>query len=218
MPTDTPEQLEKAERVREKILNNFQNKFLFNVEPNYMPVDKIVENDRLVGLVFQRTEIKDGRVVPVEGDYKEVHSDLVISSIGSLPELLPGIPNKYQVFDIDDEAICRIKGYRHVFALGNAVTGRGNINESQKHGKEITQRIIEDFFQLSKDEKEQQLDKTIDKLEEVALKNALREEQYASTISRVKELQASCGYSGNFQAWVSERMPRRLEEILGIAH
>lgn len=218
MPTDTPEQLEKAERVREKILNNFQNKFLFNVESNYMPVDKIIENDRLAGLVFQKTEVRDDRVVPVEGDLKEVRSDLIISSIGSLPELLPGIPNKYQVFDIDDEAICRISGYRHVFALGNAVTGRGNIIESQKHGKEITQRIIEDFFQLSKDEKEQQLDKTIDKLEEVALKNALSNEQHAATMSMVKELRASCGYDGSYQSWVSERMPQRLEEILGVAH
>lgn len=216
--TDTPEQLAKAQAVREKILTNYQNKFLFNVEANYMPVDKIVEDGDLKGIRFQKTEVRNEKLVPVEGEYLDARADLIISSIGSLPELIPGVPAKYQVFDIEDDAICRVRGYKHVFALGNAVTGRGNINESMKHGREISQKVIEEHLGKMRIDKNAQIDATVEKITETVEQNALSEEQYAGTIQMIKQLQAKVGYDNNFDAWVNSHLPPRLEHLLGINH
>ena len=141
-PTDTPELLAKAQQVREKIFHNYQSKYLFNIKPLHMPVDKIIEGDRLAGLVFQKTEIVDGRVRPIEGALEEVRGPIVVSSIGSLPAPIPGVPLKGSVFDVAQEACCRLNGLPNVFALGNAVTGRGNILESMRHGRNVSQKIL----------------------------------------------------------------------------
>ena len=85
---DTPEKLERIKLIQEKILNNYQKKYLFHVEPLHTPVDKIVENGRLVGLVFQQTELVDGRVKAIEGSEISVRASQVISSIGSIPEMI----------------------------------------------------------------------------------------------------------------------------------
>ena len=49
---------EKTHRVREKLINLAMKKFLFRMSPQSLPVAKIVENDRLVGIEFIRTEIE----------------------------------------------------------------------------------------------------------------------------------------------------------------
>ena len=40
-----------------------------------------------------------------------------------------------------------MQGFSNVFAIGNAVTGRGNIRESKKHGELMTNRIIADHME-----------------------------------------------------------------------
>ena len=117
LATDTPEQLEKAQRVREKIFNNYQSKYLFKVQPLHVPVDMIVDDGRLKGLVFQKTEIKDGRVVPIPGSEKAYRAPLVVSSIGSVPEVIDGIPMKGQVYKVQRDQCCRIAGFNHVLPL-----------------------------------------------------------------------------------------------------
>ncbi len=109
--TDTPELLAKAQRVREKIFNNYQSKYLFNIEPCHMPVDKIVENGRLQGLVFQQTKIENGRVIPIPRSEKAYRSPLVISSIGSIPEVINGIPMSGQVYKVNWDECCKIEGF-----------------------------------------------------------------------------------------------------------
>ena len=142
----TPEEIAKAEAVREKILNNYRSKYLFNVAANHVPVDKIVEGDQLVGLIFQETEVTNGKVRGIAGSEKEIRFPYVISSIGSLPDIIPGIPACGSTYEIEDEVFCRLSCYSNVFALGNAVTGRGNIKESLDHGREIAQNVIEGYL------------------------------------------------------------------------
>jgi len=67
-----------------------------------MPVGKIVDGDRLGGMVFRKTMIEDGRVVPVPDSDQEFRAPLVVSSIGSLPQIIDGIPVDGQVFKIPD--------------------------------------------------------------------------------------------------------------------
>lgn len=221
MATDTPEQLAKAEMVREKVLNNYASKYLFRVAPLHMPVDKIVENDQLVGLVMQETQIENGRAVAVPGSDKEVRGAYVISSIGSIPEMIPGIPSKWGVYEIADESACRIAGYENVFALGNAVTGRGNINESLKHGKEISERLLAEFLEdpvgttteESIAEKEAGIDAAVDGL--LPRIRKITPETYSRIIERVQDMQKERGYDGDFMAWVEKHLPVRLEALLG---
>ena len=59
--TDTPEKLEKAQLVRQKILANFQKKYLFKFEPCSIPVRVLGKDNQLSGLQFQRTKIENNR-------------------------------------------------------------------------------------------------------------------------------------------------------------
>lgn len=220
MPTDTPEQLAKAEMVREKILNNFVSKYLFKVQTQRVPCDLIVEEGQLKGLVFQETKIDHGRAVPVPGTETEVRGPYVISSIGSIPEMIDGIPARGSVYDIADDSVCRISGYPNVFALGNAVTGRGNINESLKHGREITQKLIESYLSAplesaARDGVEIQknvVEKAIDGI--VAKIDPLAEGVYPALMKRIKSLQEKVGYDGDYMQWIEKHRPVRLEELI----
>ena len=74
LPTETEEQLEKAQGVRKKIMDNFINKYLFRFEPCWAPVDKVVVEDQLHGMVFQKTKIENGKVVSIEDQFEEFTS------------------------------------------------------------------------------------------------------------------------------------------------
>lgn len=221
MATDTPEQLTKAEGVREKVLNNYASKYLFKVKPLHMPIDKIVEDGRLVGLMMQETRIENGKAVAVPGSEKAVYASDVISSIGSIPELIPGIPEKWGMYHVADETVCRIKGYDNVFAVGNAVTGRGNINESMKHGKEISERILVDYIEdpvaigleIQIEEKASAVSSTVDGM--MPHVHKIDSAHYDQLIERVETLQRLNGYGNDFRAWVAQHLPVRLETLLG---
>lgn len=225
LETDTPEKLAKAQRVRTKIFNNYQRKYLFNIKPCHMPVDKIVEGERLEGLVFQKTKIEDGRVVPVPGSETEYRSPVVISSIGSIPEVIDGIPMNGQVYRVNRNQCCRIEGFNHVFALGNAVTGRGNINESLKHGRNVSQSLVEKYLSVEKvyaDGYQMARDKIVDKIANISdgfSGLAMPSSATCEAIEqRIAALHAKVGYDGNYQQWVARHLPVRLEDMIGEVH
>jgi len=222
LPATTPEEKLKAEATREKILNNYQSKYLFNMAPNHMPIDKITQGENLVGLVMQETEIVDGRVKPIEGSEKEVHFPYVVSSIGSIPELISGIPAQGQTYQIEDEVFCRIKNFDHVFALGNAVTGRGNIKESMVHGREITKNIIEGYLADAEaaavheknEEIQERIHEAIGSIAEEVRKNPISENNHAAIQELVKSFHNKSGYHGDFLKWADEKRPVRLEDLV----
>jgi NADPH-dependent glutamate synthase beta subunit-like oxidoreductase len=225
LPTDTPEQLEKAQKVRKKIMDNFLSKYLFRFEPCWAPIDKVVEGDRLAGIVFQKTKIEDGKVVSIEGQQETFKAPLVISSIGSLPEKIPGIPERGSTFAVDEDDCCRLEGYSNVFALGNAVTGRGNIKESMIHGKEIALNVMdqhlewqeqdfEDWLRVSENQIEQQVSNIADRINK---QQFLPEELVQSIYHKIQALQQATGYNGRFMDWVEKNLPERLEDQLKAA-
>jgi len=226
LPTDTPEQLEKAQNVRQKILNNFKTKFLFRVKECHMPREKIIENGRLVGLKFCKTKIENGKAEQIPDSDVEIKSPLVISSIGSIPELIEGIPAKEQVFNLKDTENCQIEGYENVFALGNAVTGKGNIIESLKHGRELSQRVMDNYLDWQEDDYQDLLRKQeaavaedIDKIaESLKNKNLLSIEKIQELKNRIKEYQQKSGFDGDYDKWVKKHLPKRLEDMIGVTH
>ncbi|MDX1478745.1 MAG: hypothetical protein R3301_13625 [Saprospiraceae bacterium] len=221
MVADTPEKVAKLEAVREKILNNYQSKYLFNVATQHVPCDLIVEDGHLRGLVFQETEIVDGRARAIPGTEEEVFAPYFVSSIGSIPEMIPGIPARGSVYDVADPEVCRLAGYEHVFAVGNAVTGRGNINESLKHGREVTQQILERYLddpmgtavEVSVADQKEQVARAIDGI--LPAVKPVSDDTFNELMTRVKAMQEKHGYNGDFMAWVQQHLPTRLEDLLG---
>ncbi|MBN4061844.1 hypothetical protein JYU20_01430 [Bacteroidales bacterium AH-315-I05] len=224
--TDTPELLAKAQMVRQKVLGNAMRKYLFRFQECHAPVDKIVEDGCVTGLVFQKTEIIDGKVIPIEGSETEVRGSQVISSIGSIPELLDGIPTEWETYKLTDKELCRIDGYENVFALGNAVTGKGNIKDSFKHGNELSQKVMDDYlgwtdadFENYQREKENATAETVNAIAESVNKTTLLSgEKIDELYSNISKIQQRAGYDGNYNQWVEKHMPQRLEDLLGIEH
>lgn len=224
--TDTPEQIAKAETIREKILENARAKYLFNVLPMSVPVDKIVENDNLAGLVFQKTEFENGKWTNVENSDFEIRSPLTISSIGSIPEPVSGIPWKGEIIKLEEDGCCRIKGHSNVFALGNAVTGRGNILESLKHGREISQTVVHEYLtepEVILDEQLRGKESVIQKNVKAVVQQIARfapptDEQKKRIFEKVNHLLSRIKYPGDYMEWVKMNLPPRYEQIMGLQH
>ena len=222
MATDTPEKLEKAQLVRQKILDNFKRKYLFKFEPCCIPVGKIIENGSLTGIRFQRTKIENDRVIPIENDFFDVDTPLAVSSIGSIPEMIKGIPSDGNIFKITNPESCLIDGFDNVFAIGNAVTGKGNINESVKHGREISSEIMDRHLDWHQEDYENwhrqtavKVDKDISKIIDVIEKRKfMPDEVIQEILNKTKALQEKIGYNGDYENWVEQNTPPRLENML----
>jgi NADPH-dependent glutamate synthase beta subunit-like oxidoreductase len=138
----TPAMLEKLESARLKILDKLERKYLVRVAEQSLPIAPIVEDDRLAGLVFRKTEIVDGRVAEVEGSDFEVRASLTVSSIGSIPEPIAGVPTKGELFRYASWDTGELEGLERVWGLGNALTGRGNIKDSRKSARDVATHVM----------------------------------------------------------------------------
>ncbi len=213
--TDTPEKLAKAEAVREKVLLNAQSKFLFNVLPCHIPIGKIVEDGRLAGLILRETKVENGRVCEISGSDREFRSPLVVSSIGSVPQAIPGIPMQGQTFAVDEIECCRLKGHKNIFALGNTVTGRGNIKESMDHSKSIAEAVA-DTYLSEPDSSIQKLPRERENAVDQFKRFTPPDEAAARSIfERIKILHEKTGYTGDFMELVKKHLPQRLEDMVG---
>lgn len=211
---DDPAKIEKAQQIRARILKNAQEKYLFHFQDRSKPVDLIVENGRLAGLVFRRTEVVDGRVKDIPGSEFEVRAPLVISSIGSIPEPIPGIPAAGELFEVEDEATGKLKRFEHVFALGNAVTGRGNIRESELHARQVTQYVMDSFLNWRAEDAAAVQEKGWAHLRQTGARRVLTEDQIRGIIRRIRQLQQRVGYDGDYEKWKARHLPVRLEELV----
>lgn len=218
--SDDPEEIKKVHNVREKIVNLAREKFLFNIVDCHSPKELIEENDELKGLVFQKNKIENGKAVPLEGSLEFVYSPLIISSIGSIPEMIPGIKGSIEKFDLEDGESGKLAGYENVFALGNAITGKGNIKESQQHGRKVSESIIRDYLGVDRQEHESEYDfknEITDQLKPVTQfieqSEAIDDKVFSKILENVKQLQLKAGYNGNYQKWIQQHLPLRMENI-----
>lgn len=148
IPPGADEAKEKKVRAaRQKMLDRTVAKYKFEFEPLSIPDAPIVEDGRLVGLRFRRAQIVDGRVKPTDETF-ERRGSLIVSSIGSIPAPIEGIPMKGELFDFEDWELGRIVGLPRVFSCGNVVTGKGNIVASGRHAVSVAERLLESFLGL----------------------------------------------------------------------
>jgi NADPH-dependent glutamate synthase beta subunit-like oxidoreductase len=219
--TEIPENVDpirrrKFETTRRRILEKATAKYLFHVRPERMPVGLLVEDDRLVGLRFQHTRVEDGRAVPVDGAFEAARAPLVVSSIGSVPDPIPGIARRGTLYDYADPELGRVRGYENVFAIGNVITGKGNIAVSRKHSLRVASRLVERFLGLGGHEgEERMLDSEVARARDgaapiaawVTRRPRLDEAQLAALLARVRARQVAVGYAGTYREWIARVTP-----------
>jgi ferredoxin/flavodoxin---NADP+ reductase len=218
----TPERMEKVLKARGSILKKAMEKYRFQVEPLAAPDGLLVEGDRLVGLRFRRTKMEGGKLVSTDETF-ERRGPYVISSIGSIPEPIPAIPMKGELFAFTDWNVGRLDGFPSVFSVGNVVTGKGNIVASRKHAAHVSESAIEHFLGVAAKGghagEEVLLDAAhaaaTEEAEQVAVKieaqPPLGAEQVGALVERVRARQREVGYGGDYRAWIEKVTPPDLE-------
>ncbi|MEM7410137.1 MAG: hypothetical protein AAF430_07890 [Myxococcota bacterium] len=203
---------EKVRAGRQKMLAKAMDKYRFKFEPNCMPDGLIVEDGQLVGMRFRRTKIENGRVVPQDETF-ERRGVYTISSIGSIPLEIPGIPMKGELFDFRDWDLGRLPDFPTVFSAGNVVTGKGNIVSSRKHAREVSGSVLEAFLGIGDDAhagEEAVADALHADAKAAAEDIAMAIEQQPpiedAALSLIRERtrarQEDVGYGGDYAAWV----------------
>lgn len=176
----TPEMVEKRKLARRKILNNTLDKFLFKVAECTQPVGLSYEDNILNGIEVIENEIIDGKLIAKENSNKILHGNTFISSIGSLPEPIQGIPMDGSTYNIVDEDSGKFDELEKVHGMGNAITGKGNIKASRVSAKTVGDLTIDLIHDIDQD--------VIDNID-----------------SKVKEWQSKSSYDGNYFEWKAKK-------------
>ncbi|HLH75340.1 MAG TPA: hypothetical protein VKV28_00915 [Candidatus Binataceae bacterium] len=214
-----PKRAEMLRQARAKILEKAQRKYLFEFQESSVPT-AIIENDgRLAGLVISRTEHSDGRVRLVPGSAQEIPATMVVSSIGSIPAELAGLPCEGEVYSYVDRARGLLMAEPTlVFAAGNVLSGKGNIKDSLESGSEIGQRLAEQYLGLAGDkfkpgeaERRQAEVQAQAVAEMVAAKPALPAATVARLRERFRQRQRAVGYDGDYRQWIARVTPPDLQ-------
>jgi len=214
MPADAnAEQKARGEATRRKLLKNFAEKFMFQFHSQRAPVGYITQDERLIGVQMAVTQIREGRAFPLSPTAHDVPAPLVISSIGSIPEAIPGIEMSGEVYRVRDERSGELEDTEGVFVIGNAVTGKGNILVSRKHGRTVSQRMIEQYllgvasgYEGVFLEAELETDKKVTAVaERLSGQAPLPPERVSALLSEVQSLQRRVGYTGNYREWINTK-------------
>lgn len=136
----TPEQIAKTERVRRKIMDNVRRKYLLEVR-ELRTVSRIHGADgSACGLTLQKTVLDGDRVI-LTGEEEYLETKFIVSSIGSIPEPIPGLREAGEFYDIADTAMGRLRQFPNVFAVGNALAGKGNIQASVQNSRALAKLV-----------------------------------------------------------------------------
>ncbi len=221
-----PEAKEKAQKVSERILENYKQKFHFHFIPEATPVEYIEEDGKLKGLIMQKYHTdENGKLYYIAGERFPVYTTQVISSIGSIPEPIEGIPYEGDRLKTVNDETSQIYGYDNVFAIGNAVTGKGNIKTAKEHGSAVTQKLLDEYLQKNTEALDMELeaynkevrnktDKKIGGLLSEILNKEVPDDLTVEHIWELtKEYQDKVGYK-DYKSWIEEHKPVRYEHLI----
>jgi len=208
------EQLAKTEAVREKMVKILADKFLVRVQDESVPTAPILEDGRLVGLRMRRTRQEGGKSVEVEGSDFELRASLIVSSIGSVPDPIPGVPTKGELYDFASWESGALRGLTGVFGLGNVLTGKGNIRDSRENADEIARQVIRDYLGLGDEPRTEASDPLRAAHEasahaaRAAVQSAIRRakvpvERMQTIAADLEQAWQRSGYEGDYKAWMA---------------
>ena len=197
-----PEELEKAYAAREKLLSISQAKFLFRFQDKTMPLELVVRDGRVKGVKVCRTEVEGKKATPVAGSEEVIATELVISSIGSIPEPIQGIRMKGETFEFKDWDLGVYDADKGIFGVGNVVTGQGNIRASLLHAQKVATYLNQNYFAGAVGAAGAEVVKG-----HLAKRPPLEAGKVAEVRKRVKALQARAGCDGDYHAWIRKVTP-----------
>lgn len=207
----TPEQVERGRATRRKLLKKLSEKYLFHFMERRTPVGFLAAGEDLVGLRMAATEVREGRVVIADGTEQDVPAPLVVSSIGSTPEPLAGVPVLGETYRIKNTRTGELEGLDGVFTAGNAVTGKGNITASLRHGRAVSQHMLENYLEGHASGYEEvfadsgaQADSCAKAVaKRVAGRAPMPGEQVERLLAWVRDLQRRVGYPGDYHSYAA---------------
>jgi len=217
----TPEQIAKTEQVRQKMLKLAQDRYLFRFQDRRMTTGLVVENGRVAGLKVAETKVEGRKAEAIPGSEHELRAPLVVSSIGSVPEAIPGVAMKGEYYTFSDGDLPRYKGSDRVFGVGNVVTGQGNIRVSLVHSQQATTELIENYMGIGKAgeslsglyaaSEERAGDRAKAVSDGVRSLPSLSAGEIAAIEKRVRALQELVGYASDYDSWIAKVTPPDLE-------
>lgn len=229
---DTPEKIAKARETSKNLIEKYVEKFLFHFVPQAVVEEEIIENGVFEGLKFRKMELEGKNLVATDETF-EIRTKFVVSSIGSIPKKIDGLPYDGEKLKMNPENEFNVDGFSNVFAIGNAITGKGNIMSSKKHGKEMTAKIISDHLDELEDiytdetkisEKLNVYNKALNELikdELTSIESSILNHKVISTNEEVCLLDKASKFNkdhqfSSYKRWIEEHKPVRLENLLGI--
>ncbi len=216
----TPEQLARTEGVRQKLLGVAQRKYLFRVQDRRLTVGLIVENGRLAGLKLSETHVEGRKATPIPGTEHDLRAPLIISSIGSIPEVIPGIDMKGAYYTFKDWDLGTYSGSDRVFGVGNVVTGQGNIRASLVHSQKVANHLIENYMGVGENSDisgftasaEGRAAAQAEQVkEQIHSMRPLSDAHLAALDQRISATQKKVGYGGDYDAWIAKVTPPDME-------
>jgi hypothetical protein len=175
----------------------------------------------MVGLKVAETLVEGRKANPIPGSEHELRALLVISSIGSVPEMIPGVASKGEYYDWKDWEMPRYAGNDRVFGVGNVVTGQGNIRVSLVHSQKVTERLLAEYIGVAEGDGDLSALSAPAEARGVAQAEAVRTQiaalpklsdaQFAALEARLRAAQAKVGYGGDYDAWIAKVTPPDLE-------
>jgi ferredoxin/flavodoxin---NADP+ reductase len=219
-PDAPPKRAEAMIQARAKILDKAQRKYLFEFEDRHVPTGIITEGDRLAGLEISRTEVVEGKARTLPNSQEAIRG-VTISSIGSIPEPIPGIPSRGEVYQyVDEKSGLLLEGRTAIYAAGNVLTGKGNIKDSLDSGSEIGTLVAERYLGLAEDGSRAPLaqgarqaagESGREIAESIAGREQLPATAVAEIVGRVRARQREIGYDGNYREWIARVTPSDLQ-------
>jgi len=212
----------KLEQTRVKLLSKVLEKYLVKFVPLASPLAPLTDQTglHLTGVRFQKNAFVDGKLVATD-EVLDVKTALVVSSIGSIPEDLPGVPMKGELYKWKNWETGKLDSEAEVYGLGNVLTGKGNIVESRKNSKKVMGRLVEARLGLADGTPagDAELDAEVEAAHAAAraeimatIDSALDHEPLSDeVVARIKRWVESrweaVGYGGEYRAWIEAHRP-----------
>lgn len=208
-----PGRTAKLEQTRVKLLSKVLDKYLVSFVPLVAPLAPLVGGDRLVGVRFRKNAHVDGKLVATD-DLLDVEAPLVVSSIGSIPELIDGIPSRGELYVWKDWDTGELADDAEVYGLGNVLTGKGNIVESRKSSRKVMSRVVEvrlglrpptdDDIAAAHADTRAAASEVVDVALQVPPIDAAACERVTTWVTQRCE---AVGYDGDYRAWIAAHPP-----------
>jgi NADPH-dependent glutamate synthase beta subunit-like oxidoreductase len=209
---------ENTMNVREKLMGLVVKKFLCNFRPNTLPKGIVMDNGRVVGLRVVTAKSEGRKVIELPGSETVLPTNLIVSSIGSIPEPIAGLPMKGEFYDFADWDLGVPRDVKDTFGVGNVVTGQGNIAISRKHSKRVSDIVVARYLGVG-DQKLNEPDGVMKAAESQGAAAAaavqahieklpkLDPSKLSAVAAQVAARQKAVGYGGDLDAWIKQVTP-----------